>query len=552
MRHARNAFVSSNGINILLPANIIHKIIVKVNTLCAKIMKKIKRIFSLVVLIGIMCYYYIQHNINREGVFLNISESKRINKVPWKSMLMTVFFFALIVRLVIGMGYLNSYDTEWNIMWGIELDGGFFSCYAEGGLTSLDYPPLYLYPLYIVGQLMKITDFAGYPPFRMLAIKFMPCLMDSLTCLVFYKLGSRRSKALGLFAAGVWAINPASIFNCAFWGQTDCVMMCIAALLFLALKEKRVVASGVLFGVLCTTKLQGLYLTPIVGMELLTICFGSLNVKQFKRENINKKNVIKFFKFIGAVIVTAAAVFLPFMIGSALASKDKLEGFLRPLTVYGGGLDKYPYCTMNADNLYRLFGLNGVKDELELFPGFSISTLSKIFLLLSVAMVVVVYLFGRRKSHWLAGYILMECIFMLTSRQHERYQILTLIMLMGAFLEIADRRLLPMFSLHALVIFANQARVLSAVREKNDWWGYYKTTNSAMNAIMQDAMEKVSENGAGWLEYNSFFADLNSLLNVTLFVISMLFVLRYYFDSKYELSLCDRIKHSINRNLSSI
>lgn len=478
---------------------------------------------------------------------MNISESKRINRVPWKSMLSSVFFFALIVRLIIGMSCLNSYDTEWNIMWGIELGDNFFSCYAVNGLTSLDYPPLYLYPLYIVGQLMQINEIAGYPPFRMLAIKFLPCLADSLTCLIFYKLGSHRSKALGLFAAGLWAINPASLYNCAFWGQTDCVMMCMGAMLFLALKEKRTVAAGVLFGALCTTKLQGLYLAPVVGMELLTICFGSLNVKCFRLSKINKKSVGSFFKFVCAVIITAVAVFLPFMIGAAVSCQDKLQGFLRPLTVYGGGLNKYPYCTMNADNLYRILGLNGVNDEFELLPGISVSLLSTMFLLMSVLMVVVVYIFGRQKSHWLAAYMLMECIFMLTSRQHERYQILTLIMLMGAFLEIADRRLLPLFSLHALVIFANQSRVLSAVHEKNDWWMYYSSTNDAMNAIMRQSMELVSENGAGWLQYSGFFGDLNAALNIILFAVSMVFVFRYYFDSKYELPLCERFKLNIRR-----
>lgn len=478
---------------------------------------------------------------------MNISESKRINRVPWKSMLSSVFFFALIVRLIIGMSCLNSYDTEWNIMWGIELGDNFFSCYAVNGLTSLDYPPLYLYPLYIVGQLMQINEIAGYPPFRMLAIKFLPCLADSLTCLIFYKLGSHRSKALGLFAAGLWAINPASLYNCAFWGQTDCVMMCMVAMLFLALKEKRTVAAGVLFGALCTTKLQGLYLAPVVGMELLTICFGSLNVKCFRLSKINKKSVGSFFKFVCAVIITAVAVFLPFMIGAAVSCQDKLQGFLRPLTVYGGGLNKYPYCTMNADNLYRILGLNGVNDEFELLPGISVSLLSTMFLLMSVLMVVVVYIFGRQKSHWLAAYMLMECIFMLTSRQHERYQILTLIMLMGAFLEIADRRLLPLFSLHALVIFANQSRVLSAVHEKNDWWMYYSSTNDAMNAIMRQSMELVSENGAGWLQYSGFFGDLNAALNIILFAVSMVFVFRYYFDSKYELPLCERFKLNIRR-----
>ncbi len=422
----------------------------------------------------------------------NLSESKKIDTVPWGHMLFSIFSFSLIVRLIIGMAYSNSYDTEWNIMWGVELGDGFFSAYSH--LTNLDYPPLYLYPLYIVGRLVEIEAIGGYQPFRMLAIKFVPCLMDSLTCLIFYKLGARRSKALGLFVAGIWALNPASIFNCAFWGQTDCVMMCLAALLFVALGQKRLILSGILYAVLCSTKLQGLYLTPIVGMELLTICFGDLNVRRFQRSNINIRNIVKFFKFAGAAIITAAAAFVPFMIGAG--------SVWLPLSVYTGGVDKYQYCTMNADNLYMLLGLNGAKDDLELFLGMSFYSFTNIILVLSMCMVAVVYLFGRRKSHWLAAYMLMECIFMLTSRQHERYQIMVLVMLLGAFIEIADKRVLTLFYLHAFVIFANQSRVLGVVHER-----------------------KVAE----WCNYSYILSGINSFLNVILFVASMVFVFKFYF-----------------------
>lgn len=434
----------------------------------------------------------------------NISYSRKFDTVSWKNMMFTIFFFALVVRLVVGMAYINSYDTEWNIMWGIELGDGFFSAYSH--LTRLDYPPLYLYPLYVVGRLVEIESIGGYPPFRMLAIKFVPCLTDSLTCIVLYKLGARRSKALGLFAAGIWAINPASIFNCGFWGQTDCVMMCLAVLLFYLLGQKKIVLSGVVFAALCTTKLQGLYLTPVVGMELLTICFGSLNVKKFKLTSVNKANISKFLKFVAAVIITAAAVFVPFMIGSG--------SIVLPLSVYAGGLEQYKYCSLNADNVYSLLGLNGVHDNLKTTFGISVSVFGTIFLLLSVILVVIVYLFGKRKSHWLAAYMLMECIFMLTCRQHERYQIITLIMLIGAFLEIADRRLLTMFYLQAFIVFANQARVLGYVNEGRE---------------------------AAWCQYTGLLREINSLMNVILFIVTMIFVLRYYFDKKYKMSVIDRV-----------
>lgn len=462
----------------------------------------------------------------------------------WRKFATTIFIFAMVVRLSIAAVYLNSYDTEWNLMWGIELGSGFFNAYAH--LTSLDYPPLYLYPLYIVGRLMEIDEFAGYIPFRMLAIKFMPCLADSLTCAVLYRLGSQKAKFFGLAAEAIWALNPATIFNCAFWGQTDCVLIMMAALLFVALEERQVIATGVLFAAMCSTKLQGMYLAPVVGMEVLTMCFGSLNYKVFKFKNVKRKQMFRFLKFVAAVIGTFAVIYLPFMAGSAAAYDDKLEGFFVPLSVYGGGVDKYPYITMNADNIYMLMHFNGVNDSTEILPGLSASLLGTFLLILSVLLVAAVYIFGRRSSHWLSAYMLMECIFMLTCRQHERYQILTLIMLMGAFIEILDKRIFTVFLLQCLIIFVNQARVLGAVRERSGWWFNYTISNQAMNDVMRESMESVVRGGAWWVNHTKMISSCNSAFNVCLFFVSIILVLRFHFDYKYKIPFTARAQELIS------
>ena len=133
---------------------------------------------------------------------------------------------------------------------------------------------------------------------------------------------------------------------------------------------------------------------------------------------------------------------------------------------------------------------------------FAVYVLGSVFLLLSVIGVVAVYIFGRRHSHWLAGFAFMECIFMLTCRQHERYQIVVLALLMGAFIQLADRRLLTLYGLNSLVIFFNQFRVLSSVREKSGWWRTYKFAGGSYPQ---------------WLNSRSKLAFANSLLNLLLF-----------------------------------
>ena len=464
------------------------------------------------------------------------------NNFPYTRATVYVAFFAFILRLIIASSYLNTYDTEWNIMWGVQLGDGFFSAHSH--VDALDYPPLYFYPLWLVGRLISVQSIGGYPPFRMLAIKFVPCLTDSLTCVVLYKAASIRlntyhNKTLGLLAASLWAVNPAAIFNCACWGQTDCVLMFMAAMLLLALDEKRVTAAGVLWGAMCSTKLQGLYLTPVVGMEVLTICFGSLHPRDFSLSAIRKPAVMRFVRFVIAAVLTMALIYLPFMLGSGLSSyhpeQSFFEKFIKPVSVYSEGVAKYPYSTFNADNIYMLMGLNGVNDNYRVLPGISASMLGSLFLLTAMAAVIAVYIFGKRGSQWLAGFMFMDCVFMLTCRQHERYQILTLVLLMGAFTRIADKRILTLFSLNSMVIFFNQFRVLSRMREKSGWWHYYMYADSS----------------AGWMAQNGKYATVNSLLGLMLFTASMVYVFRYFFDERSDESLISRGIEAVRAKLSS-
>jgi Predicted integral membrane protein len=428
--------------------------------------------------------------------------------------------FAFLLRMFIAGNYISSFDTEWNIMWAVQLGDGFFNAHSH--VYELDYPPLYFYPLWIVGRLIDKPWIGNYAPFRMMAIKFFPCLSDSLTIAAIWRLAGKRNKPLGLLAAGIWALNPACIVNCACWGQTDCVLMLLAALLMLALEEKHVVAAGVLWGAMCSTKLQGLYLTPVVGMEVLTICFGSLHPKDFSIKKVTKEQVKRFVRFALAALDTLIVVYLPFMIGSAMSRYRSGIGFwerlFKPISVYGEGLDKYPYITLNADNLYMLLGQNGVKDDLKLLPGLTAGRLGSLFLLLGMALVVVVYVFGRRRNHWLAGYMFMEIVFMLTCRQHERYQIITLVLLIFAVVKLEDRRLLRLFCLSSLVIFFNQHRVLAYARELAGWYNYYLYTNGH----------------AEWPDKQNDFSGVNAFFNLCLFLFSMFYAVRFFTAGKRE------------------
>ena len=84
---------------------------------------------------------------------------------------------------------------------------------------------------------------------------------------------------------------------------------------------------------------------------------------------------------------------------------------------------------------------------------------------------------------------------------------------MGAFIQLADRRLLTLYGLNSLVIFFNQFRVLSSVREKSGWWRTYKYAGGSYPQ---------------WLNSRGKLAFANSLLNLLLFAAAAVFVVRFF------------------------
>jgi len=176
---------------------------------------------------------------------LNIS---RRQAVQWVVCLLA---FAFLTRLCIGMLYYNTFDVNWYKTWALELQNGFFDCYSRmtDGKYALDYPPVYLVFLFIVGKLYGALPLADYKMFDMLAMKFFPILFDVLAAGMLYLLCRKKSEGMGVLAAALWALNPSSIFNSACWGQTDGMMLCLLLLAFYLVDADRPILGSVLFAV---------------------------------------------------------------------------------------------------------------------------------------------------------------------------------------------------------------------------------------------------------------------------------------------------------------
>lgn len=360
----------------------------------------------------------------------------------------TVLLFAAVTRLLVAMTYLNSFDTEWYLKWAADIQNGLLSAY-DGHVRDLDYPPLYLLLLYPVGALLKVDLLASYQPYRMLLIKFWPIVFDLLTILAIYLVFQKRSVFLALAAAAVWAVNPSAIFNCACWGQTDTIMTFQLLLVFAAFDEDRPLRGTFLFAIAALTKMQCLYFAPV-------ILFWFLRRRDWKR----------LWRALAIGFGTVLAGFLPFM----AASGNPIAIF----EIYFGGFGKYPYINLNAFNLYGLGKFNWVTDSLSLIGGslnekgqmvggFTYSMLGTILLVASVGFVWWVMTAAKKTNIWLHGALLMQCLFMLTTRQHERYQFIVMILLLGAFLTERDFKIFGLFAGVSLTTFLNQSLLLDKI-----------------------------------------------------------------------------------------
>lgn len=372
-----------------------------------------------------------------------------------------MLIFGALIRFVAGIGYYNPNDTLWYKEWAMALNNGVFDIYARAEEISLDYPPLYLFLLKITGGIFdKIgPDPHGYTV--MFLMKLWPIIGDVLCGAALFFVFRKQSPKAGLIASALWLFNPSTIFNSAFWGQTDGLMCLLLLLSFAALTSNKPIFACVLFAIAGMTKFQCLFFTPIFLAQL----FVGYDYK-------------KFIKGVLAAAVTVAAVFIPFMLGS--------NNMMLFFDVYLKGQGTYPYCTLNAYNIYGLFKLNWVEDNLGRYS--NLYGISLAIIVIAVICVILIYIFAKRKCPWTISFVFMNTLFIFTTRMHERYQFVVLIFILMAALVNKHRGLFYCFVGMSIMTLLNQViPMFSWLTEGsvfNDYYGSLMVFFSFVNILL--------------------------------------------------------------------
>ncbi len=372
--------------------------------------------------------------------------------------------FGALIRLISAYSGVHYFDIPYYLDWAkTSVSDGLFSIYeADLGYHNVDYPPLFLFPLYITGLILKNESFLNFAGYLMLALKMWQIIFDLATIVALYIVFKGKNKIAALGAAALWAVNPSIIFSSSYWGQTDSIMIFLLLVTFAAFDSKMPIAGTVLYAVACLTKFQCAYFAPVV---LLFLLFGGYKPK----------------KIVSALLIAAGVVlivFAPFMMYS---------GITLPFRVYFGGFGKWPYASLYAFNFFGLLNLNYVSDSVQIAPFVSASAFGTFMTVIAVGTTVLIYFTSEKKCPYMLSFFIMNTIFMFASRMHDRYQIPVIIFLLLACVKHKNTKLFVCYVLTTVMTFLNAAVpfdiIVNGDSNPAPYMQYEQTVITALSAV---------------------------------------------------------------------
>jgi len=340
------------------------------------------------------------------------------------------FSIRIIVAPVIeGVPWDLSCFTAWSSSAAENLTG-----FYKTGLFC-DYPPFYIYVLYIIG---KIVSIFGLGDHYILMVKLPSIMADIATSYILYRIAKNHfSGGFALLAAFLYAFNPAVFMNSTLWGQVDSFFTLIILSALIALKKDRLYLSSVLMAAAVLMKPQGIFFLPVLLFDLV------------KRKSI-KHFILSFVYGLAACIL----IILPFSSGQEPLWIFKL---------YFNTANGYPYASMNAFNLFGMFGANLRQDSLPFFI-LSYKTWGYIFDFIIFIFAGFLYYKGKHNAlPFIVAVVLNSGAFIFSSRMHERYMFPVIALTLAALIYLKDKRLFHLFLCMTVVIFLNMHLVLYGV-----------------------------------------------------------------------------------------
>lgn len=365
---------------------------------------------------------------------------------------------AFLLRVILSAVY-KGHSTDMNcfIAWsGAVFDHGLSKFYTLDMFH--DYPPGYMYVLYIIGALEKLLKLDGGALY--ILIKLPAVIADLAAGILIYKIAKKRfSDAVSTVLASLYLFNPASILNCSLWGQVDAVYTLFALLMIYLIAEKKMLASYFVFALCIFIKPQAFIFTPVL--------IGGI-VQNVFLDDFSSKKLIKNLGFGIGAIAMLLLLALPF-------------GITNVIEQYKATMASYPHLTVNAFNIWGAMGKNWG----DLTPFTTI--LGYLFLASITVYSLFIMLKSKDKSkYYFAGALLSFLTYMLSTKMHDRYAFPAMLLMLTAFVMSVSRKNFLLYILISLSQFFNTAWVLFIYQQ--DINAYYKSPVIIIASIINIAL----------------------------------------------------------------
>lgn len=376
-------------------------------------------------------------------------------------LLVWLLFTAFAVRIAISCQVVG-HKTDINCFsaWGVNIVNKGFASFYNPNSGMPDYPPGYMY---VLGLMSRISMALGhnihaadgsYDLVFVTLIKLPAIIADLASAYLVYRLASRKlSFAASFTLTAIVAFCPVIVYISSGWGQIDQILSLLIVLAVLALISNKPILGGIIYGFAILVKPQALMAGPLMALAYIFYVFDP---SFFKTSGIESADTLG-----KRLIKTAIAVVCAFAIIIAAAIPFASEQFpLGKLLIqkYLGTATSYKFASVNAYNIFSLFGHNWASVDKASKLGLTFGQLGLIGMIFSVVFGGVLYFLGRKKNSgalFLALAFTFISLFTLGHYMHERYLFPALLLLVAAYLYYGDRNLLYLFFGYAVTAMLN-------------------------------------------------------------------------------------------------
>ena len=346
-------------------------------------------------------------------------------QVLWRRRFYIIAVIALALRIAFASSIEGFHsDIACFKSWSAAAANNFIAIYDKNENWFIDYPPGYMYVLFILGKIRDIFSIPSDSNLFLTIIK-LPSILSDVACgvILYHMTGSagsnhRFTERARLLIAAVYLFNPVVFFISTVWGQVDSILALLVLCATLAYLGGRYYKSGILYALAVLLKPQGIIFLPVAFFMLL-------------QKFIADKDIKPALKMIMSALATAVIIILPFSIR---------HGPLWILHLYTDTLTGYMLATMNAFNFFALAGANWLNDS-EIFIGVSYATWGMIAIVVST-LLTGFFIFsadercGKRGAYamLMGSALIIYSVVTFGHRMHERYFYPVLPLLLAAYI----------------------------------------------------------------------------------------------------------------------